>query len=193
MKYRTIVVDPPWKFHDELKHYLYRADREGRQRGAVANYTVMEMAEIEALPVGLWVEANAHLYLWTTNSFMEEAYRLAAAWGFKVKTILTWVKPRLGMGTYFRNNTEHVLFAVKGSLKTLRKDCRTAFEGAQGRHSEKPAAFYDIVESMSPGPRLDVFARKLRFNWDAWGLEVGAPDGLPTPQEVAAATQERNP
>ena len=184
--YHTIVVDPPWKFSDNLRHYLYRADREGRGRGAAANYAVMELEEVAGLPVGCWAEGNAHLYLWTTNGFMEEAYQLVHAWGFTPKTILTWVKTKLGMGYYFRNNTEHVVFAVRGSLPTLRKDCRTAFTGAQGRHSEKPAAFYDIVESMSPGPYLDVFARKLRFNWDAWGDEVGAPAGLPTPDQVRA-------
>ena len=120
---------------------------------------------------------------------MVQAHDLAATWGFVPKTILTWIKPRLGMGHYFRNNTEHVVFAVKGSLRTLRKDCRTAFEAQQGRHSEKPAAFYDMVESMSPGPYLDVFARKQRFGWDAWGAEVYTPEGLPEPERAAAVSK----
>lgn len=184
-KYRTIVADPPWPFADSLKHYLYRADREGRNRGAVANYKLMSIEDITALPVASWGENDAHLYLWTTNGFMVEAHDLAAAWGFKVKTILTWVKSRLGMGHYFRNNTEHVLFAVRGSLPVLRNDVRTAFTAEQGHHSEKPAAFYDMVESMSPGPYLDVFARKQRFGWDAWGAEVYTPEGLPEPSRGA--------
>lgn len=185
--YRTIVVDPPWAFdqtwfkNGKFNHFHYRADRENWGRGAAAKYAVMTQENIAALAVGEWADDNAHLYLWTTNTFMDEAFDLVKAWGFKQKTILTWIKPRLGMGTYYRNNTEHVLFAVKGSLKTLRKDCRTAFYGAQGRHSEKPAAFYDMVESMSPGPYLDVFARKQRFGWDTWGNECFVADGLPEP------------
>jgi N6-adenosine-specific RNA methylase IME4 len=200
--YRTIVVDPPWAFDRELperKHFLYRADREGRGRNAKSNYATMPIEEIAAMSVNGWADEHAHLYLWTTNSFMDEAFDLVKAWGFKQKTILTWVKPRLGMGTYFRNNTEHVLFAVKGSLKTLRKDCRTAFYGEQGRHSEKPAAFYDLVETMSPGPYLDVFARKQRMVlqgpnagelWATWGNECFIADGLPTMQHPDASGQE---
>jgi N6-adenosine-specific RNA methylase IME4 len=103
---------------------------------------------------------------------MEAAHGLARGWGFEQKTILTWVKPRVGLGYYFRNNTEHVLFCVKGSLAPLTVPLRTAFNWAQGRHSEKPAGFYDLVESVSPGPYLDVFARTHRFNWDAFGNEV---------------------
>jgi N6-adenosine-specific RNA methylase IME4 len=191
VKYRTLVIDPPWLFDQQWAtngpqpyagKTLYR-----KPRGAIANYALLSIEDIAAIPVGEWAEAeNAHMYLWTTNTFMVEAHRLMEAWDFRQKTILTWVKPRLGMGTYYRNNTEHVLFGVRPKSPVLRKDCRTAFEGAQGRHSEKPAAFYDMVQSMSPPPYLDVFARKLRFNFDAWGDEVGAPDGLPTPQEVAA-------
>jgi N6-adenosine-specific RNA methylase IME4 len=197
-RYRTIVVDPPWKFDQSwlTGSYLINALADGSRewapeikkrhykRGAVANYKLMTLEEIAALPVGDWAGDKAHLYLWTTNSFMVEAHDIAKAWGFTVKTILTWVKPRLGMGTYYRNNTEHVIFAAKGNLKVLRHDVRTAFTAAQGRHSEKPAAFYDMVESMSPGPYLDVFARKQRFNWDTWGNECFVADGLPLPEAI---------
>jgi len=175
-RYRTIVADPPWQFDQSWAtngptpftgKTLYK-----KPRGAVANYPVMSMDELRNLPIGLWAQDNAHLYLWTTNTFMLEAHELAKVWGFKVKTILTWVKPRLGMGTYFRNNTEHVVFAVRGSCPVLRHDVRTAFTGAQRAHSEKPDVFYDIVQSMSLGPYLDVFARKQRFGWDTWGDEA---------------------
>ena len=181
-RYRTIVADPPWQFDQtwgickEGEHgYLAYSDKRNKRptpRGAAANYPVMSMDELRMLPLGLWAQDNAHLYLWTTNQFMVEAHDLAKAWGFKPKTILTWVKPRLGMGTYYRNNTEHVVFAVRGSCPVLRHDVRTAFTGAQGGHSEKPAVFYDIVQSMSLGPYLDVFARKQRFGWDTWGDEA---------------------
>ena len=187
-KYRTIVVDPPWPFADSLRHYLYRADREGRGRGAIANYKLMGVDEIAALPVSDWAENAAHLYVWTTNTFMRDAYTLIDAWGFRDKTILTWVKPRLGMGHYFRNTTEHVIFCVRGSLRTLRRDCRTSFTAEQNGHSVKPDTFYDIVESMSPGPYLDVFARRRRLGWDAWGNEWYPTLGLPPPVDEAQGT-----
>ena len=192
-KYRTIVVDPPWAFDQTWakgKFLVYNGAKGGdgayrKGRGAVANYTVMSLEDIQELPLGEWADGPAHLYVWTTNQFLVQAHELAQGWGFAVKTMLTWVKPRIGMGTYYRNNTEHVVFAARGGLKVLRHNVRTAFRAAQGRHSEKPAAFYDIVESMSPGPYLDVFARKQRFGWDAWGAEVYTPEGLPEPSRGA--------
>lgn len=162
-KYRTIVCDPPWAYRDKLgpKH-----------RGADAHYVTAGVEDIATIPVGEWADDDAHMYLWTTNAFMCEGHDLARRWGFIPRTILTWVKPQIGMGHFYRNNTEHVVFAVRGKLQTARNDCPTAFYAPRGRHSEKPAAFYDMVESMSPGPYLDVFARKHRFGWDAYGNEV---------------------
>jgi N6-adenosine-specific RNA methylase IME4 len=122
-----------------------------------------------------------------TNAFICEAHELALAWGFEPKTVLTWVKPGIGMGFYFRNNTEHVLFAVRGGLKGLRRDLPTGFNWPRGRHSEKPAAFYDMVETMSPGPRLDVFARAKRFGWDVYGNEVYSDIPLDTPAEAVGS------
>ena len=142
------------------------------KRGAVANYGLMDVAEIGALPLGEWAEDDAHLYLWVTNFFLVDGFALLDAWGFKYKTMLTWCKNKIGMGYYFRNSTEHVLFGVKGSLRTLRRDIWTHFNAERHRHSEKPQAFYDMVETASPGPYLDVFARKQRFGWDVAGNEV---------------------
>ena len=184
MKYRTVVVDPPWQYRDKLGSFNNSA------KGAASQYGVEEVGRIANLPLGEWAESDAHLYLWTTNAFMKQAHWLMEMWNFDQKTILTWVKRQpdnsnwLGMGHYFRNQTEHVLFGVRGRMKLKRADVGTLFYGQRGRHSEKPHAFYDMVESVSPGPYLDVFARKLRFNWDAWGDEVGAPEGLPTPEEL---------
>lgn len=181
MKYRTIVADPPWAYRQKWAQFstsMWKAHRV--IRGSDGQYGSMTVREIAELPVKEWSDDNAHLYLWTTNAFMKNAYEIAEAWGFDVKTILTWVKPGIGMGYYYRNNTEHALFAVKGSLKTLRRDAPTAFNAPTGRHSEKPGAFYDLVESMSPGPYLDVFARSQRFNWDTYGNECYVPEGLVT-------------
>lgn len=184
MKYRTIVVDPPWQYRQTLA-----------RNGAESHYECMTHEELLALPVKEWADDNAHLYLWTTNAFMVQAHDLAEAWGFDQKTILTWIKSPISLGFYFRNNTEHILFCVKGSMRVNRADMPTALEEVDGaafnapraRHSEKPQSFYDMVEQMSPGPYLDVFARKQRFvlhgkhageKWATWGNECFVTEGL---------------
>ena len=183
-RYRTIVADPPWQFDQSWgENYLaYRSHspgtvnspNEGRRlkRGAAANYPVMTIDEIKMIPVGIWAANDSHLYLWTTNSHIRLAFDVMEAWGFKYKTMLTWCKNKIGMGTYFRNTTEHVLFGVRGSLGLKRHDIWTHFNAPRHAHSEKPDTFYDIVQSASPGPYLDVFARKQRFGFDTWGDEA---------------------
>lgn len=142
----------------------------------------MPIEWIKALPVGALAEPDAHLYLWTTNAFMVEGHEIALAWGFKVRTIVTWVKTQIGMGHYYRNNTEHCLFCVRGSLQTLRHDIPTAFTAPRGLHSAKPECFIDMVESMSPGPYAELFARRHRLGWDVFGNEsantVNWPEGI---------------
>jgi len=171
-RYRTIVADPPWRYELRVNDETHRAR---------SPYGTMSTEEIMGLPVGGWAQENSHLYLWVTNAFMGEGLEIIKAWGFHFKTLITWVKgrfegPRLihhiGTGNYFRNSTEHILFAVRGSLPVLNHDAPTAFIAPRGEHSEKPAAFYDLVQHMSPGPYLDVFARKQRFQWDTWGDEA---------------------
>lgn len=167
MKYRTIVIDPPWPYKDSLV-------MASGNRGAGTKYDLMTMADMARLSVADVATDDAHLYLWTTNGFMVEAFDLARAWGFVQKTILTWVKPQIGMGRYFRNNTEHALFCVRGRLPLLRKDLPTAFTAPRGRHSGKPQAFFDLVESASPGPYLEIFGRSMaRMGWTSLGNEVG--------------------
>lgn len=189
-RWRTIVVDPPWEYrqrwlqagkgnaltHDGLagifKHGGAKGNARAGIRGAAAKYGCMTMRDIYALPVGEWAEDDAHLWLWTTNHFMVEAHRCMKDWGFSYKTMMTWVKPQIGMGMYLRNTTEHVLFGVKGRLKLSRRDVRTDLTAPRGPHSVKPDAFYDLVETLSPAPRIDVFARRQRMGWDVAGNEV---------------------
>ncbi len=188
-RYRTLVADPPWRYNSKLEGL----------RGAT-EYLTMTVDELMTMPVGLWAEENAHLYLWTTDAFMVQAHRIAMAWGFEVKNVLTWVKGRgreggdgeiesvhetIGVGFYYRHASEFVLFCTRGSLPVKRHDKSNVFFAPRRGHSEKPAAFYDLVESMSHGPYLDVFARLQRFNWETWGNECFIPDGLPTPEDVA--------
>src|SRR5690606_33789700 len=136
--------------------------------------------DIKALPVKNHTNLNAHLYLWTTNSFMVEAHEIAYAWGFIPKTILTWVKikkedknsPSMKTGYWYRSATEHIVFAVKGKLKLKGQAKPTAYLLPRLPHSVKPDFFYELIEDASPPDYLEMFARKTRNNWKSWGNEI---------------------
>ncbi len=170
--WKTIVADPPWPYADRLP---------GPGRGAVKHYRLMTIQEIADLPVADTAASASHLYLWTTNGFMAEAHDICRAWGFDLKSIITWVKvtkegrPRLGMGRTFRNVTEHCLFGVRGRAPVLRNNVPNVLFAQRTRHSEKPDSFYDLVESMSEGQFLEMFARRGRAGWESWGDE--SPSG----------------
>ena len=168
-RFPTLVVDPPWDYE-----WLSPAGR------AAPGYATMTHDELLALEVDRWVDVSsggAHMYLWTTNNFMTRAVELMATWGFQHKTVLTWVKPRWGLGSYFRNSTEHVLFGVRGELPTRVDNIATHFEAPVGEHSAKPEAFYALVESLCPGSKCELFARTKREGWVQHGsgqLKVAA-------------------
>jgi N6-adenosine-specific RNA methylase IME4 len=184
MRYQTIVADPPWPY----KAATAMPIREGlaKHRGtasghgsSVMQYGSMSLVDLASLPVKDVVANNAHLYLWVTNSFMEQAYPIARAWGFKPKTIVTWVKirksdgqPSMKMGYYYRGATEHCLFCVRGKLRLYGPPAATAFFTHRSSHSVKPAEFYTMAEQQSPAPRLEMFARKERQGWASWGNEI---------------------
>jgi N6-adenosine-specific RNA methylase IME4 len=118
---------------------------------------------------------NAHLYLWTINAYIPQTYEIARAWGFNPSTLLTWAKPITGggLGGTYRISTEHVLFCRRGTLPAKMQVGTTWFDWPrQSRHSKKPEAFLDLVEQVSPGPYLEMFARRARLGWDVWGNEV---------------------
>jgi N6-adenosine-specific RNA methylase IME4 len=173
MKYRTIVADPPWPDAYRLTG-VTRVGREFRERGIEAQYPTMSLAEIKSLPVIEFADtAGTHLYLWTTNLHIRESFEVLDAWGFRYKALLTWVKQgHLGLGHHWRNQTEHVLFGVLGSLRTHDRGQVNVFSAPKRGHSVKPEAFLDIVERMSPGPYLELFARRNRLGWDTWGNEA---------------------
>lgn len=167
-KFATVVLDPPWDWGDEGD-----GDQLGRARPV---YATLPFERLLELPVDRLAEADSHLYLWITNRSLPKGFTLLDRWGFRYVTALTWCKPHFGMGNYFRGSTEHVLFGVRGSQPLKRKDAGTWFaapRGPQG-HSSKPLAFYELVESCSPGPYLELFARVRREGWVAWGAEVDA-------------------
>lgn len=164
--FSAIVIDPPWDWGDEGDK-----DQLGR---AKPTYATIGIDEIEAMPVGQLAAKDAHIYLWITNRSLPKGFRLLDAWGFRYITALTWVKPSFGMGNYFRGQTEHILFGIRGSLSLLRKDVGTVFHAARGKggHSSKPIESYELVESCSPGPYLEIFARTERKGWRSWGGEL---------------------
>jgi N6-adenosine-specific RNA methylase IME4 len=180
-KYRTIVADPPWPYEtSKTGRFAIPKPVEdiGQQGVETMGYGVMSMTDLASLRPD--AADNAHLYIWTTNAFMVEAHDLARAWEFKPKTILTWTKTHHGdrsrvsmkTGYYFRGATEHCLFCVKGSLALQTKDgLPTGYLWPRLPHSVKPDAFYDLVEMASPGPYLELFARRARFGWDYYGDE----------------------
>ena len=132
----------------------------------------MSYERLLALPVAERAATDAHCYLWITNRSLPKGFALLEAWGFRYITCITWVKPSFGMGNYFRGQTEHLLFGIRGSLPLLRRDVGTVFSAPRGKeHSAKPAELYSLVESCSPGPYLEIFGRGQRPGWTVWGAE----------------------
>lgn len=165
-KYKCIVIDPPWPVH--------KIEREVRpNQKAPLDYPTMTLAEIAALPLpDLAFDDGCHLYLWTTQKFLPAAIGLIAQWGFNYQCLMTWVKPT-GMTPYsWMYNTEHVVFARRGNLPLERNGLKLAFDAPATGHSIKPDAFYERVMVASPGPRLDMFARRQREGFAVWGNEV---------------------
>lgn len=162
MKYKTIVADPPWRY-----------DSTATKADAGKCYGTMSFDDICKLPVPQFCEDDCHLWLWTTNAFMEQAHILARFWKFRVMTIVTWCKNGPGVGHYLRNNTEHCLFATTGdAMVPDNKPLSTWYQWPKAHHSAKPEAFIDLVEQVSPGPYLELFARRQRLGWHTWGNEA---------------------
>lgn len=160
----------------------------------------MSLDAVKALPVGELAEPDAHLYLWTTNRYLRHVWDVASAWGFEGVCVVTWCKAYRGVlgGGAWQANTEFCLFARRGNLPTTgkargrwyawpRKFGPPVREGErrQQGHSAKPEAFLDFVEQVSPGPYVELFARRARFGWDYWGNESLGTAELPTESEAA--------
>ena len=143
-------------------------------------YPTMELNEVLELPVSRLAAAKSHLYLWVPNALLQDGLRVMEAWGFTYKSNLVWFKIRKdngpdgrGVGFYFRNVTELVLFGVRGSMRTLAPGRRQVnlLSTRKREHSRKPDEIYDLIESCSPGPYLEVFARFRHPGWTQWGNE----------------------
>ena len=164
-KYRTIVADPPW-------FYEYASLYPGRpELTKPMPYPMMSVDEIAALRVGSLAERDAHLYLWTTQRYLDDSFRVLEAWGFQMSAVLVWSKRPRGFVGSFVCSAEFVLFGRRGTLATKRRQLGTVYEWPRRAHSAKPEAFIDLVESMSPGPYVELFSRRHRLGWDVWGNE----------------------
>lgn len=198
--FKTVMADPPWKYDDKL-------EGEDVTGAAEDHYETLSTAQIMGL--GEWVREvtapSAHLYLWTTGSHLSDAFAVIDAWGFDYKQTLTWLKTYdepaglphertyparydgvLGMGQYYRNSTEFLLFATKGNRAVNRSDVATYFMAEPTGHSYKPDKAYRLAEIQSDGPRFEMFARSGRQGWVTWGDEAPDEDDLTaTPPGVA--------
>lgn len=192
--YGTIVADPPWRYRKSPQ-----APETVHSRNLVSDlYDTMSMRELSELPVRELAASDCHLYLWVTvpRLFGERddregfgPFQIMQAWGFRYITMLTWHKTGApGLGSYFRIDTEHCLFGVRGHAPIPPKNrLRNTIVAPRGRHSEKPAQLLEIAERVSPTPRVELFARRRRPGWDAWGkeilLEASSSADLPISQE----------
>jgi len=161
--FRIIVADPPWSYESRKDDSAHRA----------ANpYPDMTTDEICALPVGNLAHTDSILWLWTTNAFMRDAFRVLDAWGFEEKTILTWAKPKFGLGDWLRGATEHAIMAVRGHPIVTLTNQTTLLHGEARQHSRKPEEFYTFVEALCPGSKVELFGREQRDGWATWGAET---------------------
>lgn len=163
--FRTLVIDPPWPVDKSVRVAT-------PEQGSHLDYPTMALEEIEALPIEEHAANDAHLYLWVTQRFLPAGLELVDRWGFKYHCLLTWLKPGGFAPFSWTFNTEHVVFAYRGRFELRELGLSIGFQAPRGAHSEKPDAFYDLVERASFEPWLDMFARRGRTNWTVWGDEM---------------------
>jgi N6-adenosine-specific RNA methylase IME4 len=173
IKYGCIYADPPWAYGNQST------------RAATGNhYVTMSVQDICDLPVKELAADEAHLHLWTTNAFLRDSYTLMEAWGFDYRSILVWCKgddeasPQIGIGNYWRVNTEYLLLGIRGGLQfaktpeAKKAQLSSWIHHKRMGHSRKPPVFRELIEAVSPGPRLELFGRMAVPGWDVWGNEV---------------------
>lgn len=176
----TILADPPWRF-------MNRTGKVAPEHKRLNRYDTLSLQEIMEIPVAQVAGSKSHLYLWVPNALLPEGLEVMKAWGFQYKTNLIWHKVRKdggpdgrGVGFYFRNTTEIILFGIRGSLRTAApgRSQVNFLASRKQEHSRKPDELYEIIESCSPGPYLEMFARNTRKGWYGFGNQ--ADDYAPT-------------
>ena len=176
-KYSVIYADPPWRY----KVY----SKKGLGRSAESHYPTMSLEDIKALPIGELAAKDCALFMWITFPCMQEAFQVLEAWGFEYKTNIVWEKVRKdgqpdgrGVGFYFRNVTELLLFGIKGDRNRTLDPARSQvnlIRTMKREHSRKPDEIFPIIEACSPGPYLEMFARGIRPGWTLWGDQANDP------------------
>lgn len=181
--YRTIAADPAWPYRDQISM------KDGVKRSSASHYPTMTVAEICALGdsmptrvAGFRIARDAFLWLWVTNPILLDGTGtlVCRSWGFEPRQLITWVKgritperfvPHVGLGHFTRGATEHLILATRGRTKDLLQNRRTpnVFIAARSTHSTKPDDAYRVIENLTPGPRLELFARRPREGWTVWG------------------------
>lgn len=159
--FQCIYADPPWRYGNQ-----------GTRAATDNHYTTMTVDEICAEPVASLVAENAHLHLWTTNGFLFDAKRVMEAWGFTYKSCLVWVKPHMGIGNYWRVSHEFLLFGIRGRLPFGDRGQMSWVQADREKHSKKPHVFREIIERVSPGPRLELYGRSIIPGWTVYGNQI---------------------
>ena len=169
--YASILADPPWRF-------LNRTGKVAPEHKRLSRYDTLSLEEIKQIPVQSVAGDKSHLYLWVPNALLPDGLEVMKAWGFTYKSNIIWHKVRKdggpdgrGVGFYFRNTTEMVLFGIRGSMRTLDpgRSQVNIIRTQKQEHSRKPDELYDLIERCSPGPYLEIFARGKRKGWDVFG------------------------
>ena len=186
-RFRTVLADPPWRFQN-------RTGKMAPEHRRLSRYGTMSLDEIMELPVARIAQARAHLYLWVPNALIVEGMEVLRRWGFAYKTNIVWYKTRKdggpdgrGVGFYFRNVTELLLFGIRGTNNRTLGPGRTQINIIVSRkreHSRKPDEQYGLIERCSPGPYLEMFARHDRDGWTQWGNEAPATDQPSSPKRL---------
>jgi len=160
-KFSCVYADPPWIYGNQIT------------RGATSDhYDGLSVSEISSLPVPELTTKNAHLHLWTTNAFLPDAFSIMEQWGFTYKSMFIWVKPQMGMGNYWRVSHEYMLFGLKGKLPFNSHSQMSWGEYKRCKHSAKPEQIRHKIETVSPGPYLELFGRRLSDGWTVFGNQL---------------------
>jgi N6-adenosine-specific RNA methylase IME4 len=175
-RYKTLIIDPPWDIQQKGNY------------GAVNHYQLMTLEQIKAMPISDLMEEDGHVWLWVTAATLEHGYAILREWGLVPRSIFLWLKMKLGLGVYLRNCAEMCLLSTKGKSPILFKaQPNFGFFPTQG-HSHKPEEFHEIVKRCSPGPYLELFARRRYPGFDVWGNEIVSDidiPGYPVPDSPA--------
>lgn len=193
-KYKTIYADPPWQFQN-------RTGKVAPEHKRLTRYNTMKLEDIKKIPVSQVADERSHLYLWVPNALLPEGLEVMKAWGFEYKTNIIWEKIRKdgmpdgrGVGFYFRNVTEILLFGIKGDKNRTLDPGRSQvnlIRSIKREHSRKPDEFIPLIQNCSPGPYLELFARGNREGWDMWGNQA-TEDYEPTWNTYANHTVAQN-